>query len=95
MKAFPRSVHSGYGSAECFCPDGTETRKEQYAELVGNIISHLSDIPLMFSEVAMRKNLVTDVVCDPPLRDMVCDRLMEIIFFCCRLQPFPGLVCSP
>ena len=59
MKAFPRSVHSGYGSAECFCPDGTETRKEQYSKLVDNIISHLSDIPLMFSEVAIRKKLVT------------------------------------
>ena len=39
MKAFPRSVHSGYGSAECFCPDGTETRKEQYAELVDYIFA--------------------------------------------------------
>ena len=58
MKAFPRSVHSGFGSADCFCPDGTETRKEQYAEIVENIIEHLKDIPLMFSEVAIRKKLV-------------------------------------
>ena len=57
MKAFPRSVHSGFGSAELICPYGTETRKEQYAELVDNIVENLEGIPLMFSEVAMRERL--------------------------------------
>ena len=58
MKAFPRCIHGGFGSSECFCPTGSEAKKADYAEMVDNIVSNLEGIPLMFSEVAIRKHLI-------------------------------------
>jgi hypothetical protein len=58
IKAFPKCIHSGFGSSECFCPPGSDVKKAQYVEMCDNIVSHLSDAPLIFSEVAIRKNLI-------------------------------------
>ena len=58
MKAFPRCIHGGFGSSECFCPTGSEAKKADYAEMVDNIVSNLEGILLMFSEVAIRKHLI-------------------------------------
>ena len=57
MRAFPKCIHSGFGSSECFCPDGSDVMKAEYAEMVDSIVENMEGIPLMFSEVAIRKIL--------------------------------------
>ena len=58
MRAFPKCIHKGLGSSECYCPNGSDFKKDEYDQMRGNIAISLSDAPLILSEVAVRKNLI-------------------------------------
>jgi len=58
MRAFPKCIHKGFGSSECYCPNGSDFKKDEYDRMCGNIASSLSDAPFILSEVGVRKNLI-------------------------------------
>ena len=58
MRAFPSCMHKGLGSSVCYCPDGSDAKKEEHDRMCSNIANSLCEAPFTMSEVAVNIKVI-------------------------------------
>ena len=56
-QAFDSFIHKGFGSSECYTPLASQHKKDEHDEMCAEIARRLTKVPMVMSEVAIRRQM--------------------------------------